>query len=374
LPLLPAVPPDRNMAAWSRQARLPYAASRLFDKSRVVWHRLCLFPGHERMITLPLAPDTPWLAPLAGFSDLPFRLLCRELGAACAVTEMVSAKGLFYDSRNTTRLVATVPADAPLVVQLFGADPAFLARAVETLAARGHAFFDLNCGCSVRKVVKTGAGAALLADPERLLACVRAMHCAAGSAALGVKLRLGPTAPSRAALDLAPRLAEAGATWLTLHPRYASQGFSGQADRDALAAFVAASPLPVLASGDLFDAASAADCLTATGAAGVMFARGALADPRIFTRFINVRRQSRGLDALPVPPLCDIIRRHAALCRRYDEGDRRTLLRMRTAVPRYLREIPGCRALRERLCHCMSWDEFDVIIDEAERLASGESA
>lgn len=326
------------------------------------------------MTQLPFSPDSPWLAPLAGFSDLPFRLLCRELGAACAVTEMVSAKGLFYDSRNTKRLLATLPADKPLVVQLFGAHPDILARAVETLAEQGYGFFDLNCGCSVRKVVKTGAGAALLADPERLVTCVRAMGRAAGPGRLGVKLRIGPTAPSRIALDLAPRLADAGAAWLTFHPRYAKQGFSGQADREALAAFAAASPLPVLASGDLFDEDAAEACLAATGASGLMFARGALADPRIFTRFVNRQHLARGLPVLPVPPLCDVIRRHAALCRQYDGGDRRTLLRMRTAVPRYLRALPGCRVLRDRLCHCMSWEEFDSIIDEAERLASGESA
>lgn len=326
------------------------------------------------MPDLPLTPDAPWLAPLAGFSDLPFRLLCRELGAACAVTEMVSAKGLFYDSRNTKRLLATIPTDTPLVVQLFGADPDYLRRAVEYLRSQGAAFFDLNCGCSVKKVVKTGAGAALLADPDRLVACARAMVQAAAPGTVGVKVRLGPKPPSRVDLELAPRLAEAGVAWLTLHPRYASQGFSGTADRDALAAFVAASPVPVVASGDLMTAADAATCLTATRASGVMFARGALADPRIFTRFVNLRLAARGLPERPVPALCDVIRRHAALCRQYDEGDTRTLLRMRTAVPRYLREMPGCRALRDRLCHCISWTEFEDIIDEAERLASGDAA
>jgi tRNA-dihydrouridine synthase B len=318
---------------------------------------------------LPFSPDSPWLAPLAGFSDLPFRLLCRELGACAAVTEMVSAKGLFYDSKNTRRLLATTPADAPLAVQLFGAEPEYLARAVGSLAGDGYALFDLNCGCSVRKVVKTGAGAALLGDPDRLVDCARAMAGAALPGRVGVKLRLGPKPPSFAALDLAGRLADAGVAWLTLHPRHASQGFSGTADQEALAAFVAASPLPVLASGDLMTALDAKACLARTGAAGVMYARGALADPRVFGRHANLARQARGLPALPLPPLCDVIRRHAALCREYAD-DRRALLRMRTAVPRYLRETPGCRALRDRLCHCTSWNELDDIIDAAERFAA----
>ena len=325
------------------------------------------------MHALPIAPHAPWLAPLAGFSDLPFRLLCRELGAAVAVTEMVSAKGLFYDSRNTKRLLATVPADAPLVVQLFGADPDCLARAVAALATEGYTHFDLNCGCSVRKVVKTGAGAALLLDPDRLVACAAAMVGTAGPGRVGVKLRLGPRPPARVDLALAPRLAQAGVAWLTLHPRHASQGFSGTADPGALAAFVTASPVPVLASGDLMTAGDAGRCLGHTGAAGVMYARGAMADPRIFARDANRRRAGDGLPPLPLPSLCAVIRRHVALCREHAD-DQRALLRMRTAVPRYLRELPGCRALRARLCHCTAWEELDDIIDEAERLAAAADA
>ncbi len=320
------------------------------------------------MHPLPITPDAPWLAPLAGFSDLPFRLLCRELGAAVAVTEMVSAKGLFYDARNTKRLLATHPADTPLVVQLFGAEPDFLRRAVETLAGEGYAFFDLNCGCSVRKVVKTGAGAALLSDPDRLVACARAMVAAAGPGRVGVKLRLGPKPPDCTALALIAPLAEAGVAWLALHPRHASQGFSGRADRGALAAFVAASPLPVLASGDLMTAADGLACLAQSGAAAVMYARGALADPRVFARHAASRSPGQGQAAPALPAVCDVIRRHAALCREHAD-DRRALLRMRTVVPRYLRELPGCRALRDRLCHCTSWEALDAIIDAAAALA-----
>jgi len=125
------------------------------------------------MTTHPLISfDKPWLAPLAGYSDLPFRLLCRELGAACAVTEMVSAKGLVYSSHGTKDLLATVAEDAPLVVQLFGCEPEMFARAMDALLEAGFVWFDLNCGCSVPKVVKAGCGAALMRSPDVL----RRMH------------------------------------------------------------------------------------------------------------------------------------------------------------------------------------------------------
>ncbi|HML55766.1 MAG TPA: tRNA-dihydrouridine synthase family protein [Solidesulfovibrio magneticus] len=317
----------------------------------------------------PIAPDAPWLAPLAGFSDLPFRLLCRELGAVVAVTEMVSAKGLFYDSRNTKRLLDTCPADSPLVVQLFGAEPDYLKRAAAALAEAGYTYFDLNCGCSVRKVVKTGAGAALLGDPDRLVACAGAMVRAVGPGRVGVKLRLGPKPPARVDLELAARLAEAGAAWLTLHPRHASQGFAGTADRKALGEFVAASALPVIASGDLMTAEDGRAVLAESGAQGVMYARGALADPRVFVRHAAFFAQTGQAAPREVPSVCDVVRRHAALCREHAD-DRQALLRMRTAVPRYLRELPGCRALRDRLCRVQSWNELSDIISEAEALAA----
>ncbi len=319
----------------------------------------------------PIAPDAPWLAPLAGFSDLPFRLLCRELGAMVAVTEMVSAKGLFYDSRNTKRLLDTCPADSPLVVQLFGAEPDYLERAAAALAETGYTYFDLNCGCSVRKVVKTGAGAALLGDPDRLAACAKAMVRAVGPGRVGVKLRLGPKPPARVDLELAARLAEAGAAWLALHPRHASQGFSGTANRLALGEFVAASPLPVIASGDLMTAEDGRAVLAETGAKGVMYARGALADPRVFARHAAFFTE-KGQTARAVPSVCDVVRRHAALCREHAD-DRQALLRMRTAVPRYLRELPGCRALRDRLCRVQSWNELSDILSEAEALVAASS-
>ena len=141
--------------------------------------------------SLPFGPDKPWLAPLAGYSDLPFRLLCREYGAAVCVTEMVSAKGLVYQSPGTNDLLASLPEDQPLVVQLFGAEADFLRRAVALLREAGYGWFDLNMGCSVPKVLRQGAGAAMLGDVENSLVVAKAMLEEAGTGRVGFKLRLG---------------------------------------------------------------------------------------------------------------------------------------------------------------------------------------
>ena len=332
----------------------------------------------------PIGPDAPWLAPLAGFSDLPFRLLCREQGAAVACTEMVSAKGLIYGLRQkscpisgsmngpingTEELLITVPEDTPLVVQLFGEDAAFVAAAVEELQGRGFRYFDLNMGCSVPKVTKTGAGAALLKDPERAEAVASAFLEKAGPGRAGCKIRLGWDNRWPVYLDLARRLADAGAAWITLHPRYARQGFSGKADVKALELLARAVDIPVMASGDLFSAEDAVARLE-TGIRGVMFARGAMNNPAIFRRYLALRRAEELPEALPAHELHALIARHAELARALTPGRpgksgcAPALLKMRTVVPRYVRHLPGIRHLRQALTHCGDWDELDRILQQ----------
>lgn len=319
----------------------------------------------------PIAPDKPWLAPLAGYSDLPFRLLCREGGAAVCVTEMVSAKGYCYRSPGTRELLATSAEDGPLVAQLFGQDPEFIGQTVVELREQGFTYFDLNVGCSVAKVVKTGAGAALLKNPERCVAVVSRMVAEAGEGAVGVKLRLGWSVGEDVFLELAKRLQDAGAAWLALHPRYARQGFSGTADWTKLAELKAAVRLPVIASGDLFRAEDGVACIARTGVDGVMYARGALTDPSIFARH-------RALVNGETPPertpgeLIDLVRRHAHLARVH--GNPFTSLRkMRTFVPRYVKGLPGARRLRVRICQCETWQGLDDLLGEF-LAAAGEPA
>lgn len=310
-------------------------------------------------------PDKPWLAPLAGYSDLPFRLLCREYGAATCETEMISAKGLFYQTPGTTRLLATDPADFPLVPQLFGAEPDMLAHAVRLLLKAGHGWFDLNMGCSVRKVMRQNAGAALLADPDLSLAIAKAMiqeiRHAGVAGGVGFKLRLGVD-PSRSALpDLALRLEDAGAAWLTIHPRFASQGFQGRPRWEAVADLAPRLAIPLLASGDLFEARDGVNILGETGCAGVMYARGALRDPAIFAAHKAILASAEPQKQTPAQ-LRQMIERHVFLARQYG-GVKKPFVKMRSLIPRYARHSPGVGELRQKLCACESWEDLDAALD-----------
>ncbi|WP_462325333.1 tRNA dihydrouridine synthase [Desulfoplanes sp.] len=311
---------------------------------------------------LPISPDTPWLAPLAGFSDLPFRLLCRAYGASVACTEMVSAKGLVYDSKGTRDLLAATPDDSPLVVQLFGSQPEYIARAMDILLDMGVRYFDLNCGCSVRKVVKTGAGAALLKTPDELPRLVEIMATKAGEGNSGVKIRSGWSGDEKLIGTLGPRLERAGAGWITLHPRSARQGFSGTAHWEDLSLLKKSVSVPVIASGDLLGAEDAVRCLEQTGADAVMFARGALNDPGIFKRFLGLVHKTPAPEKSPTE-LVGMIKKFMELtCRHGDE--KKALLRMRTLAPRFVKGFPGSRSARARLCTCRTWEEFARGIEE----------
>ncbi len=312
------------------------------------------------MSALPISPQTPWLAPLAGYSDLPFRLLCREYGAAVACTEMVSAKGLIYGSPGTADLLKTIDADSPLVVQIFGNEIPFMEQAVLHLRRMGFQYFDVNMGCSVPKVTRSGCGAAMLKDVESTLALARAILPLAGKGRMGFKMRLGWDDSHMVWQELALKLQDAGAAWVTLHPRTARQGFGGSAQWHYLKTLQEILDIPVIASGDLFSAADGTRCLEETGVAGLMYARGAMNNPAVFAAYKALVEPVRAFSWTP-DDLLRMIRRHMELAREYS-FERTALLKMRTFVPRYVRDFPNVRPLRKALSTCTSWEELDDIL------------
>lgn len=320
---------------------------------------------------LPLGIDAPWLAPLAGYSDLSFRLLCREYGAKVVFSEMVSAKGLVYGGYGSDALMVTNEQDAPMVLQLFGNECDIMERAMQKVCGLGFDYFDLNMGCSVKKVSKTGCGAAMLREVDNAVRVAETMLSVAGKGHVGFKFRLGWDMGEEIYLDLGKELAALGAGWLTLHPRYAKQRFSGTARWSALQELVDAVDVPVIASGDLLSAEQGAQCMKESGVAGLMFARGAICNPAIFEDFtalmhgnsIEKTTEDGFMSDTQLARLQEIIRRHIALAKEYCD-DRSALFKMRSFVPRYVRSFSGARALRSELSLCRSWEHLERLMNE----------
>ena len=218
------------------------------------------------------------LAPLAGYTDLPFRLLARRLGCGLAYTEMISAEGLFRQKSQTLELLERDPADHPLAVQLFGGQPEALARAAAFLEDWGADIIDLNLGCPVKKVVKTGSGSALLKDPSRAQAIFKAVRQAT-TLPLTVKLRSGWRPEEPTGLKVAQMAEDCGFAAVALHPRWAVQGFTGQADWTLVGEFKRRLTIPVIGNGDILDALQALALKKETGCDGVMIGRQALRPP-----------------------------------------------------------------------------------------------
>jgi tRNA-dihydrouridine synthase B len=223
-------------------------------------------------------PSRVVLAPMAGVSVQAFRRQGRRFGAGLVCSEMVSCAGIEHRNERTFGYLRVAADEHPLAIQIFGAEPRAMAEAARIVEAAGADLVDMNFGCPVRKVTKTGAGAHLLDDPATAYRITEAVASAV-SVPVMVKLRRGVEDGSRACLELGPRLVEAGAAGLTLHPRSARQMYTGHADHSLTAELVDLVRVPVIASGDITTHTKAEAVLGATGAAAIMVARGAQGNP-----------------------------------------------------------------------------------------------
>ncbi len=237
-------------------------------------------------------PNRVVLAPLAGIGNWFVRLQARRHGAGLVVSEMVSSHAVHHRNERTCReLLRVHPDEHPVSFQLFGGDPDVMASAAERVAAAGADLIDLNMGCPVPKVCKTGAGAALLRDPDRAVAVARAAARGSGLP-VTVKLRPGQRPGERDGVVLAHRLVEeADVAGLAFHPRHASQQHKGRPDYELAAGLVAELPVPVMISGGLRDSDAVHRVFDRTGAAAVMLARGQLGNPWLFEEVLGTRRE-----------------------------------------------------------------------------------
>lgn len=227
------------------------------------------------------------LAPLAGVSNLPFRLIARSFGCSFAFTEMISANGLIRKSDKTFEYLKTCTEDRPLGVQIFGADPIIIAEAAKIVEGKGADLIDINMGCPVKKVIKAGAGAVLMKEPERVDMIIRAAKKAV-CVPITVKIRSGWNPSSINAVEIARIAENAGADAIIIHARTANQGFGGVADWNIIAQVKKAVTIPVIGNGDIRQPRDAVRMLQETSCDAVMVGRGALGNPWIFKGIMQV--------------------------------------------------------------------------------------
>lgn len=287
------------------------------------------------------------MAPMAGVTDFSFRMRLRRNGCRQLYTEMISAAALARKNRRTLGYLDAPDLGEDLAVQLFGADPEELAEAALKAQEAGFRHVDFNMGCPVRKVVRTGAGSALLVDLSRAERCLRALRGAV-KGRFTVKLRSGWDASNQNCLQVGTLIADCGADGLTLHPRTRAQGYSGLADWRWVALLVRELPIPVVGNGDVGSGADAVRRMEETGCAGVMIGRAALARPWLFA-------EAEALLAGEVPrptPTCeetgeDLLLQMEDLVR--DKGGRAATVEMRKFVAWAAKSVPGAAEFRQRL-------------------------
>ncbi len=307
------------------------------------------------------------MAPMAGVSNLPFRLIAREAGAALVFTETVSAKGLVQGGRKTWRLLNSSPREAPVAFQLFGSDPEILAEACRRLEGNGAVWIDLNAGCPVKKFIKNRAGSALLRDVERAARVVRAMR-RNFSGTLSVKMRSGWDASSLNAPEVARIVAAEGAELISVHGRTRAQQYTGSADRDVIRRVVEAVPeTPVLANGDITCPDDVFSMLRETRAAGVMIGRGAMGNPWIFEQTL-ARAQGRPIRQPSPAQRLATVERHWSLIEKTFDDRRSLVVQLKKYVAAYSKGLPGSAVFRQA---AFESSELDRILDLTRNFFSG---
>ncbi len=297
-----------------------------------------------------------FLAPMAGFTDVPFRRMCKSEGADFTFTEMVSAEGLIRNNSRSEKMLRRADGERQLGVQLFASSPDQAKRATELLLAWKPTIIDLNCGCPVPKVVKSGCGATLLKDPIHLAKIIKSMKDVS-DVPITVKIRSGWDFRHLNYTEVALRTEEAGAAMITLHARTRAQGYSGHADHSQTASLKKSLKVPVIASGDIFNPESIQNIIDFTGCDGVMIARGAIGNPWIFSR----TKKYLLTENLPAEPgVTERITKaleHLTLSIEY-KGEQTACKEMRKHLSAYTKGLTGGSSLRKDIVTASTFLEY----------------
>lgn len=300
------------------------------------------------------------LGPMAGVTDLPFRLLCKEQGAGLLCMEMVSAKAIYYNNRNTESLLEIHPDETPVSLQLFGSDPKIMSEMAKRIEERPFAILDVNMGCPVPKVVRNGEGSALMKEPKLVYEIVSALVKAIDKP-VTVKIRKGFDDEHVNAVEIAKIIEEAGAAAVAVHGRTREQYYSGKADWDIIRQVKEAVSIPVIGNGDVTSPQKADELVRQTGCDGIMIARGAEGNPWIFSEMIRWEETGE----LPARPDKDEIRemmlRHARLQLEY-KGEFCGIREMRKHVAWYTKGLKGAARMREKVNAVESLEELENLL------------
>ena len=305
------------------------------------------------------------LAPMAGVSDAAFRTLCLEQGAALVYTEMVSAKALCYNDRKTAALLHIPQHGRPVAAQIFGHEPESMAEGARRALEICHAnIIDINMGCPVGKIVKSGDGSALMRTPE-LAGEVAAAVVNAVDVPVTVKIRRGWDAGRVTWVEVAGILEQAGVAAIAVHGRTRVQMYSGRADWDAIREVAAAVRVPVIANGDVFSGPDAAHIVRYTGAAACMIGRGSFGNPWIFAA------ADAALEGRPIPDEPPLAEKLAMAYRQVElsaaeKGERLACIEARARIPNYLHGVPHSGEYKQELVHISSLEELRRILKRAE--------
>ncbi len=302
------------------------------------------------------------LAPMAGVTDLPFRLLCKEQGCGMTYTEMVSAKAILYGNKNTQELLKIGEAERPAAVQIFGSDPEIMAEIGARLAEGPYDIIDVNMGCPVPKIVNNGEGSALMRDPgtaEKILtAMVKAI-----SKPVTVKFRKGFANGEETAVEFAKMAEACGVQAVAVHGRTREQYYSGKADWDVIRRVKEAVKIPVIGNGDVFQPEDAARMMGETGCDGVMIARGAKGNPWIFKRSLEFLRTGQASLSPSREEVREMILRHGRMLIEY-KGEYVGMREMRGHMAWYTAGMPHSASLRREINQIETYEDMEKLLSE----------
>lgn len=286
-----------------------------------------------------------FLGPMAGVTDLPFRLLCKEMGCSFLYTEMISAKALYYKNKNTIPLLMSQKEEMPIAVQIFGSEPELMGDMAKTLEDKGFAAIDINMGCPVPKIVNNGEGSALMKNPVLAGKIIEKVNQSV-SLPVTVKIRRGFDEEHINAVEMAKIAQESGASAIAVHGRTREQYYSGKADWEIIRQVKEAVSIPVIGNGDVISAKDYLDMREQTGCDGVMIARAAKGNPWIFREITKALSDGTMLERPSLPEVIEMIKRHTELMIEY-KGELTAIREMRKHVAWYTVGYPASAKLRD---------------------------